>query len=179
MGAWQPHGATQGAVRIWGLPGRDAHMGILRDDQSRVSQPSWSSSLPWPGKEECIYGRGKHTEGKSQSGNAHSSLCARATPGRGARLWPRVWQGHPHGRWRRGHSHHDGLLAVLPLGLFSRVCHCDTSAAPGPGTVDGHKERWKNGATHVCGSRLEEREAHLSRHHAKVCGRGNSINRNV
>lgn len=33
--------------------------------------------------------------------------------------------------------------------------------------------------SHICGYRIEEREAHLSRHHAKVCGRGNSINRNV
>lgn len=32
---------------------------------------------------------------------------------------------------------------------------------------------------HICGYRMEKREAHLSKHHAKVCGRGNSINRNV
>lgn len=50
---------------------------------------------------------------------------------------------------------------------------------PGPGAVDWHKEGWRNGATCLRGYRIDERGARLNRHHTEVCGRGNSINRNV
>lgn len=66
--------------------------------------------------------------------------------------------------------------AVPKPGFALRFCR-DTGAGTCPGAVDEHEVMEK--LNHTYGCKIEERGAHLNRHHTEVCGRGNSINRNV